>query len=550
MPMSGLGRQALRLALRGTLAMALHAAVAAQGSAQAVPTFAELEAAQARIGEIRVLTADVFDLSDPREDRTLFRWANALHIQTRTSVVERALLFKRGDPVSASVIEETERLLRDTGYLYDVRIRPVAVSDGVVDVEVSTRDNWSLLPSVSAGRAGGVNSTGARLRDYNLAGTGTTLSIGHSSNVDRSSNELLISNDRVFGTRTAVSLSLARNSDGQRDEVSIVQPFHSLDARLAAGFTFSKDDRIDPVYNAGQVVSEHRRQEDDAEVFVGWSRGRVDGWVQRYSIGMSLSDDAYAIEPGRTPPPALPADEKLVGPFLRYELIEDRYERVQNHDTIGTPEFFAVGFATTVQLGWASTGLGSSHEALLYEGAVSRGFAPAPSHVLLASASVSGQYTGGRVRRQRFGVQGRYYLPQSPRWLFHAAASADVLTNPDVLDTLLLGGDNGLRGYPLRYQSGDKRVLLTLEERVYTDLYVWRLFRVGGAAFVDVGRAWGGPQMNTVNPGWLADVGFGVRIVSMRTSLSEVLHIDIAFPLNATQDIKKVQLLVEGKASF
>jgi hypothetical protein len=28
------------------------------------------------------------------------------------------------------------------------------------------------------------------------------------------------------------------------------------------------------------------------------------------------------------------------------------------------------------------------------------------------------------------------------------------------------------------------------------------------------------------------------------------LHIDVAFPLNATPDIKKVQLLVKGKASF
>jgi len=28
------------------------------------------------------------------------------------------------------------------------------------------------------------------------------------------------------------------------------------------------------------------------------------------------------------------------------------------------------------------------------------------------------------------------------------------------------------------------------------------------------------------------------------------VHIDIAFPFNATPDIKKVQVLVKGKASF
>ena len=111
-------------------------------------------------------------------------------------------------------------------------------------------------------------------------------------------------------------------------------------------------------------------------------------------------------------------------------------------------------------------------------------------------------------------------------------------------------GDNGLRGYPLRYQGGDKRVLFALEERVFTDRYVWRLFRVGGAAFVDAGRAWGGPHVNAANPGWLADAGFGLRIASVRTAFNDVLHVDIAVPFNATPDIKKVQLLVKGKASF
>ena len=156
----------------------------------------------------------------------------------------------------------------------------------------------------------------------------------------------------------------------------------------------------------------------------------------------------------------------------------------------------------------------------------------------------------GRVRRQRLGAQAQYYLPQGRRWLFYAGASGDMLTRPDLPDLLLLGGDNGLRGYPLRYQSGTRRALFTVEERFYTDLYVWQLFRIGGAAFFDVGRAWGGDNVNTVNPGWLSNVGVGLRIVSARAAFSNVLHVDLAFPLNATPDIKKVQFLVKTKTSF
>jgi hypothetical protein len=36
----------------------------------------------------------------------------------------------------------------------------------------------------------------------------------------------------------------------------------------------------------------------------------------------------------------------------------------------------------------------------------------------------------------------------------------------------------------------------------------------------------------------------------VRVSTKDVLHIDIAFPLQATPDIRKLQFLVKGKTSF
>ncbi len=525
-------------------------ATRADEPAQALPSFAELEAAGARIGEIRVAARDIFDTSDPKEDNWLFRTANRLHIQTRPSVIERQLLFKSGEPVSVRLIEETERLLRSNRYLYDVQFRPLAVHDGVVDIEVITRDTWSLDPGFSAGRSGGANSSGLKLREYNVFGTGTSISLGRSKDVDRTSTEFQFSNARAFGTWAAVDYAHSSNSDGKRNAASVVRPFYALDARWAAGVSASKDDRIDAVYNAGNVVSQYRHREDKGELFGGWSPGLQDGWVQRYSLGLSYEMDAHAVEPGLVAPAQLPPDEKLVAPFARYELIEDRYDRELNRNLIGRPEFFALGLNSRLQLGRASTGLGSSRNAWLYSGSISRGFEPFPEHMLIAAASFSGQYGDGQVRRQRLGAQAQYYLPQGRRWLFYAGASGDMLTRPELPDLLLLGGDNGLRGYPLRYQSGTRRALFTVEERFYTDLYVWQLFRIGGAAFFDVGRAWGGDFVNTVNPGWLSNAGVGMRIVSARAAFSNVLHLDLAFPLNTTPDIKKVQFIVKTKTSF
>jgi hypothetical protein len=532
------------------LALSFIGALLAQETQQRIPSFAELEAAGARVGKIRVLTRDIFDTDDPQENYLLFRWANALHIQTRAEVIENALLFKSGDPVSVRAIEETERQLRSNRYLYDVQFRPAAYHDGVVDIDVTTRDTWTLDVGVSLGRAGGANSGGVQIKEYNLLGTGTSVSLGHFSDVDRSSNVFQIASSRAFGTQTSLGYSHASNSDGSRDAATIVRPFYELDARWAGGITASRDNRIDSVYNAGEIVSEYRHQQNQAEAFAGWSAGLVNGWVQRYSAGLTYLDDVYAPDPGRVAPSPFPADEKLAGPYVRYELIEERYERQQNRNVMGRPEFFALGLASNVQLGWASSKLGSTQDTLLYSASVSRGFEPLPEHTLTAQSAISGQYFGGKAYRQNLGAQAQYYLPHFGSWLLYASAAGGMLTNPSPADTLYLGGDNGLRGYPLRYQAGTRRALFTVEERYFTDLYLWRLFRFGVVGFYDVGRAWGGDNINAGNPGWLGDVGLGLRIVSVRSALSNVLHVDVAMPLNATQDIKKVQLLVGAKTSF
>jgi hypothetical protein len=546
-------RVTARIALGRLLSCLVCIAAPPGAAAQAEPSlpgFAELEAAGAVIGEIRISALDIFDTSDPKEDNALFRAANRLHVQTRPEVIRHALLFRTGEPLSVRAIEETERRLRANRYLYDVRFRVLAVHDKVVDIEVITRDTWSLDPGLSASRAGGSTTSSIQIREYNLLGTGSSVALGRSKGVDRSGTQFDLASDRIFGSQVGVAYSHAANSDGGSDSASVVQPFHELDARWAAGARMLRNDRLEPVYSGGVLASQYRHREQQAEVFGGWSNGLVDGWVHRTSLGVGLQQDRYAIEPGLAPPSTLPPDQKLVAPFVRYELIEDRFEREVNRNLIGRPEFFALGLAASVQLGWALPAFGSSRRAAIYAGSISRGFEPGDGQRLIVAARADGQYEEDKIRRGRFGLLAQYYLPQSPRRLFYAAVAIDTLQRPDPGTTLLLGGDSGLRGYPLRYQNGNRRVVLTVEQRFYTDLFVWRLFRIGGAAFADVGRAWGGADPNALNPGWLGNGGIGLRIVSARSAFSNVLHIDLAMPFNATPDIKKVQLLVKTKTSF
>ena len=515
-----------------------------------IPSLAQLQDAGATIGEIRVVTDDIFDLDDPKENNFFFRSANALHIRTRPYVIRHSLLFKSGEPLSLRLVEESERLLRNNRYLYDVKIRPTAWHDGIVDIEVRTRDTWTLDPGVSFGRAGGANSGAVSLKEYNLLGTGTTVGISRTSDVDRNGTQFNVSNDHLFDGWTSISYSHATYNDGKSQSVGLTRPFYALDARWAAGVTAAQDERIDSIYNGGDITGQYRHRKKAAEVFGGWSSGLRDGFTHRYSVGLSYLDDAFAQDAALTAPPEIPVNQTLVAPFVRYEIIEDSYEKFKNRNQIERPEYFLTGFSSKLQLGHAFTGLGSTRDLWLYSGSISDGRDFFGDHTLLGTASFAGQYGDGGGEHQSLGGSVRYFIPQSKRALFYAAASVDAVRNGDTFDELLLGGDNGLRGYPLRYQSGDRRALFTIEQRGYTDWYPFRLFRVGAAVFLDVGRAWGGENQNVANPGWLSDVGFGLRLLSARSAFGNVLHADIAFPLNHDANIKPVQFLLKSKVSF
>jgi hypothetical protein len=516
-----------------------------------IPSFTELQASGAIIGEIRIETLNIFNLDDPAENNALFRAANAFHIRTRPSLIMRMLLFHSGEPVSVRLIEETERLLRTNAPIYDVSIEPVAYHDGFVDIAVTTHDTWTLQPGISFSRTGGTNSNGLALKEQNLFGTGISFGMAHTSSVDRSGSEFEFSDNHAFDGWTTISLAHASYSDGSSESLVLDRPFYALDTRWAAGVSASKFERTDSIYNGGNISGQYRHHQDRAQAYGGWSRGLIDGWTQRYSVGVDSQTDTYQFDPSLSPPVQPPPDQTLAGPFVRYELVEDNYLKVMNRDRIQRPEYFAMGFQSLVQVGRALPDFGSTQNPWLVSAAVSDGFRVLGRHDLLTSGSISRQYGNETGDRRALSGSAHYYVPQSPRALFYAAASADAIDSPNAADQLQLGGDNGLRGYPLRYQTGSHRALMTVEERIYTDWYPFRLFRVGGAVYYDIGRAWGGPTENTANTRWLSDIGCGLRIVSDRSSAGNVLHVDIAIPINNHDPtIASHQLLFKMTTSF
>ena len=528
-----------------------HIAMASKSSgASNPPTFAQLESAGAIIRDVRVKPENIFDLADENENNWLFRTANKLHIQTRPQVIEQVPLYERGERVSAQKINETERLLRNNRFIYDVEIKAISNADGTVDIEVVTRDTWTLDITGSVSRLGGNNITSFGLKEYNLLGTGLRVGYSQLSDEDRKGTEFEISHPQALDGRTKIGYSQGQFSDGRRRSAGIVRTFYALDVRWSGGAVYNADDRIDSIYNAGETISRYRHRQKSAEIFGGWSPGLVNGWTQRYLIGSRMRDDVYLVEPGKTPPALVAVTNDLRTVFFRHEVIEDRFVKLRNREQIGRPEFFRLGFVSQMQITRALASLGSTRAAWLLSAKVSNGFSFASNRDLLVSGAAERRIASIGAPMTQIGAVARYYVPQGKNALFYASVSGDRISGGGLADQLLLGGNNALRGYPSHYQAGARRALLSVEQRAYTNWYPFRLLRVGGAVFFDYGRAWGGLNQNTSNSGWLADAGVGLRIALDRAAFSNVLHADIAVPLNHAAGIKPVQFVVKRKLRF
>ena len=515
-----------------------------------LPSDAELEAAGAVIGKIEIDIHNVFDENDPRENKGLYRLADHLHIRTKPAAIRAQLLFKSGDRYSAQKLAETERNLRMLVFIYDAHVVPIRFAEGKVDVQIITRDVWTLDPNVSFGRSGGANSTNVNLQEENFLGWGKQVEVGRTSDVDRTSKLAQYSDPNVFGSRWTGALTYIDSSDGNNRIAQASHPFYALDTRWSATLVAQSYDRTISRYALGNVADQFNDNEQTYLIGGGVSSGLVDGWSKRLLFGMYFDRNDFLPTPATTLPAKPFASRTLSYPFVGFDILQDRYGKAGDENQIGKTEDLYYGTELTGELGYSDAIFGANRDALMVKSAVTHGMALPYEQQLFLRADFSSRFEGSNARNLISDAGARYYWRWRPDWLLYASLTGTVTHDLDPDVQLLLGGDTGLRGYPLRYEAGTSRGLLTIEQRVFTDWYPFRLVRVGAAIFTDVGRTWGTGVVGNSDLGVLSDAGFGLRLGNARSGLGNVLHIDFAFPLKDVPGNAKFQLLVQTMQSF
>jgi hypothetical protein len=515
-----------------------------------VPPDDAMERAGAVIGSIQIDPKDIFDLDAPGENRRIFRWANAIHPNTRASTIRNLLLFKPGDPYSRRILDETARLLRSQRYLYDADVRPVRFDGRAVDVLVVTHDVWTLKAGLGVGRSGGTNTTHIGLEDSNFLGFGKELDVRRQSSVDRTSYRYRYRDPGIGRSHVELLAEYQNNSDGEVQALGAGVPFYCLDCRFAAETSLSRGTKITSLWDRGAVVDQFVQSGKRLDLYYGWSAGLVRGRARRFRVGYDYDREAFTAVPGRLAPAPVPADRTLGYPWFEIETVSDGFVATHDMDQLHRTEDIALGRSIRGRFGWMAPAFGSDRTGLLTDDAGHLGYRVGPGQLLFLDGTITGRFTTAGAEN----VVGTGSIRYFKRWGDHSAFSvllAGVLARAlDAENQVLLGGDNGLRGYPLRYLSGDRSVLMTVEQRFYGRREYLHLLRLGAAVFLDAGGAWFHDTSEPLETSILRDVGFGLRIASTRSADGSMLHVDVAFPLDATGTIRRVQLLVSTHETF
>lgn len=505
------------------------------------------------ISSVNIRRFKVFDMDDPAENGTVYRWANNFHFNTHESVIRNQLLFQAGDLYEPASLRESERILRNLKFIYDARVRPWRWCGNTVDLEVVTRDIWTFTPTVWFSRSGGENEYALGFRDTNFLGSGKQVELRYESDDERAGTTVVYADPAIMGSRWETRLSFTSNDDGHDYLVRLDRPFFSIYERWAAGFGVRDTELEEKIWYRGDEVEEFDHSVESVRLSGGIADEALKNQrVKRWLAGYRYEDHSFDFSDSDIPPDELPDDRTYSYPFLGIESIEDEYIKAKNLNYLGRTEDLFVGERYLATLGYSGEAFGATRDQIALAGHYSNTLVASEKTWWVVDSGLSGYWSLSEAEFENlwWTTETRYLHRQAHKWSFFADLRVDYTDGLTGDNQLTLGGNNGLRGYDRHYQVGDRSAVLNLEQRYYSDWHPLRLLRVGFAAFFDVGRAWYPNRDNGPNGGVLSNAGLGMRLNSSRADKSSVIHIDMAFPFDKADDVDSVQFLLTIKDRF
>jgi hypothetical protein len=511
-----------------------------------------LEARKASIGRVELVIGDVFDLSKPDENIWVGRTANHLHASTREAVIRRVLLFAEGDPVLERRIYETERLLRALPFVKNARIDPVIEPDGTVVARVEVRDAWTTQVSVGYSHVGGQKTVSLGVDEKNFLGTGKSVAYDLSKDHERSTWGLSFGDPQLFGSRWTLNAHTQYLTDGFVRSLQVERPFFAFATPWSTGVALAQKRTSLYLYDGGVEVYRAPFVQDEVRLMGAMVLHEAGLRVWRGGVRFKRQDTGYgqitpAGAPGSLAPPVL-VDRRLRGPALTLSTREDAFDTFVDLQGMDSPEDYNLGWMGDVELGMYSRGLGSSMTAPYFKVQAGRGWSASGGDLTLLTASWEGRRPATGLEDSHLALALIRYQKLTEHQVLAGMVTVDQAQRPDPETWYYIGGDQGLRGFQNQLHPGDARWTASFDYRLLTEQRWWGLVRLGYSAFLDMGsvrRLDGG--------GWsrvYSDVGVGLRLGNLKSSVGRVILLSVAVPLNREPTQARWQFTVGNAMRF
>ncbi|AZQ85245.1 hypothetical protein EKO29_15445 [Colwellia sp. Arc7-635] len=501
--------------------------------------------------DIEFVRNDIFDLSD-HDTIFLHEWANFLHIKTKehTLINESAFFIDKCD-ISEEEQDELERHLRSKKY-----IRNTEVSKTDNQIKVETWDNWSLLPTVDLGRKGGKNKYGIGIKDRNLLGLGIDAEIEYFSNDQRTGYKINTKFPLFLHNNINASIRLSDNDDGGSQSIFLTKKFVSFDTKNSFNTDFDNFDQQDTQYENGIESSQYNHEKNKYTASWYWLENNTLNDTLRFGIGYTSEQHLFTylnneIPISQTEYFDIPTNRAFHYPFIAVEYLQKDYRKLTNLNLINQIEDFNLGWNATLNIGTDLSNKPTS-PTLIWQSHLFKGISVFDDSYWLFDASFQGESYDTPTQKDRFlfSISGEYFHKFNNNWGGYFKNITQSSKNQFLDSPLVLGGETGVRGFPLQYQHGEHSTQFTFEARYYPHINIYKLLELGGAAFIDTGRVFGQSELSKTQSPWMTSVGLGARLYSTHSSEARVIHLDIIKPITSDLNVNNIEFRITTKHSF
>lgn len=483
------------------------------------------------ISRIKIRATDIFDFeTKPYLDKFPYTWINALHIRTREEIIRQELLFDVGDPLDLYLVRETERNLRALSFVRAARIARFPQRDGTVVLVVHTSDSWTTEPQLNLGGTNRVDEIELGFREKNLLGSGKTLQFLYKRSPDRSEREYSYYDPRLFHSRWQLRTELIDHTEGNERNISLDHPFFSADTPWSLRATHRRvDDTIGQFENSVRV-SEFQRLEETGEVYggikIGGGRRVVSHGGLRYK---NVSQNFERIS-GTHPNRGIPASQHLQTIFADFDITRNKFVELTKIEKMTRVEDFNLGPTLIVSPGISPRAFTGRRDVTQLESAYEQRFLPNDGHFVQTRLTASARNPFEIAENRRYLAMGKYYYRDLPRQTLVTHMRVEWGDRLDADNHILLGNDNGLRGYKKEDFVGSKSFLFNIEDRFFFIDELFHLVSVGAVAFYETGYAWSRgdrPKFSDLR----GDLGAGLRLGLTKSSNEVIVRVDVAYRL-------------------